>query len=202
MRKIEVFNRSKIREIARQIPNLLPKNYPYKIRDRALFCFLYLTGARVEEIVRGKKEVGVRKKDLEIVKVGGKDFLVVSLYTLKNRKHLIRKIPIPIHRERRLVKYVLRYVKNIKNEDEFLFNFTKQRAWQIIKKILSKYKKNYKHNKFMNANHFLRHCRLTHLVTIYDFTDQDLVSFAGWSNSLPATTYSHLRFKDLARKMA
>ncbi len=67
------------------------------MRDRALFCFLYLTGARVEEVVRGKKEVGVRKKDLEIVKVDGKDFLVVSLYTLKNKKHPIRKIPIPIH---------------------------------------------------------------------------------------------------------
>jgi hypothetical protein len=27
------------------------------------------------------------------------------------------------------------------------------------------------------------------------------VKYCGWTNSIPATTYSHLRFKDLARKM-
>jgi site-specific recombinase XerD len=195
-----VFGREKIIEIAKSIPSLYPKSYPYKERDRALFCFLYLTGARVDEIVEGKKKVGVKKKDLELAKINKKDFLVVSLYTLKNRKHPIRRVPIPIKREGILVKYVLDYVEKLDSE-QYLFPFTKQRAWQIIRSILEKYKKN-KKNKFMNANHFLRHCRLTHLVTIYDFTDQDLVQFTGWSSSLPATIYSHLRFKDLARKMA
>jgi len=51
-----VFSRDKIVEIAKSIPSLYPKSYPYKERDRALFCFLYLTGARVEEVVKGKKE--------------------------------------------------------------------------------------------------------------------------------------------------
>jgi site-specific recombinase XerD len=194
-----VFSRNKIIEIAKTIPSIYSKSYPYKERDRALFCFLYLTGARVEEVVMGKKKVGVKKKDLEFVKVGGKGFLVVSLYTLKNRKHPIRKVPIPIKREGVLVKYVLDYVEKL-NSENYLFSFTKQRAWQIIRFILDKYKRKSK-NKFMNANHFLRHCRLTHLVTIYDFTDQDLVRFAGWSSSMPAVVYSHLRFKDLARKM-
>jgi integrase len=194
-----VFSREKIVEIAKSIPKLYPTNYPFKERDRALFCFLYLTGARVEEVVRGKKKFGVKKKDLEVVKIDGKDFLVVSLYTLKNRKHPMRKVPIPIEKEGELVKYVLDYVKNL-NSDDYLFPFTKQRAWQIIRFILRKFKKKSK-NKFMNANHYLRHCRLTHLVTIYDFTDQELVKFAGWSSSAPAVVYSHLRFKDLARKM-
>jgi site-specific recombinase XerD len=194
-----VFGRDKIIEIAKTIPSLYPKSYPYKERDRALFCFLYLTGARVEEVVMGKKKVGVKKKDLELVKVGRKDFLVVSLYTLKNRKHPIRKVPIPVKREGVLTKYVLDYVEKL-NSENYLFPFTKQRAWQIIRFILDKYKRESK-NKFMNANHFLRHCRLTHLVTIYDFTDQDLVRFAGWSSSMPAVVYSHLRFKDLAKKM-
>lgn len=194
-----IFSREKIVEIAKSIPKLYQTNYPFKERDRALFCFLYLTGARVEEVVRGKKKLGVKKKDLELVKIDGKDFLVVSLYTLKNRKHPIRKVPIPIEKEGELVKYILDYVKNL-NGSDYLFPFTKQRAWQIVRFILIKFKKR-SNNKFMNANHFLRHCRLTHLVTIYDFTDQDLVKFAGWGSSAPAAVYSHLRFKDLARKM-
>jgi hypothetical protein len=82
-----------------------------------------LTGARVEEVVMGKKKVGVKKKDLELVKVGGKDFLVASLYTLKNRKHPIRKVPIPVKKKGVLTKYVLDYVEKL-NSENYLFPFT------------------------------------------------------------------------------
>ncbi len=190
----EVFKRNKIIEIVKSIPSLTKLKYPYKIRDRALFSLLYLTGSRIGETVRR-----VKKKDFEIIKLKDSQFLVVDLYTEKNRKHPTRRIPINMEREKDLVKYVLEYLE-ILNDEDILFHFTIQRAWQIVSKILIKYKK-VSRNKFLNANHFLRHCRLTHLVINYDFNDQDLVKYCGWTNSIPATTYSHLRYKDLARKM-
>jgi site-specific recombinase XerD len=190
----EVFKRNKIIEIVKSIPSLTKPKYPYKIRDRALFSLLYLTGSRIGETVRRLK-----KKDFEVIKIKHNQFLVVDLYTEKNRKHPTRRIPINMEREKDLVKYVLEYLELL-NDEDILFHFTIQRAWQIVSKILIKYKKISK-NKFLNANHFLRHCRLTHLVINYDFNDQDLVKYCGWTNSIPATTYSHLRYKDLARKM-
>jgi site-specific recombinase XerD len=190
----DVFRRSKIIEIAKEIPSLTKPKYPHKLRDRALFCLLYLTGARIGELVKRLK-----KGDFEFVSVRSKPFLIVELYTEKNRRHPIRKIPIPVEKEKQLIDFVTEYLDKLEG-DSVVFNFTIQRAWQITKNVLDNHKKKYK-NKFMNANHFLRHCRLTHLVTIYDFTDQDLVRFAGWTNSIPATTYAHLRYKDLARKM-
>jgi site-specific recombinase XerD len=191
---MRVFRRNKIIEVADAIPSLTPSKYPYKIRDRALFCLLYLTGARIGEIVKR-----VKKKDFELIKMQDKSFLVVELYTEKNRKHPIRIVPISMDKESALANYVLDYLNGLKSED-VLFNFTIQRSWQIIRHVFKRYKRVYR-NKFMNANHFLRHCRLTHLVTVYDFSDQHLVRFAGWSNSIPAVIYSHLRWKDLAKKM-
>jgi len=189
-----VFRKHEIIKVANSIPSLTPSNYPHKVRDRALFCLLYLTGARIGEVARRLK-----KKDFEAIKLRDSQFLVVDVYTEKNRKHPNRRVPISMEREKDLIKYVLEYLERLKDED-VLFPFTIQRAWQIVSKILIKYKKVSK-NKFLNANHFLRHCRLTHLVINYDFTDQDLVKYCGWTNSIPATTYSHLRFKDIARKM-
>jgi site-specific recombinase XerD len=189
-----VFRKHEITKIADAIPTLTSSNYPYKVRDTALFCLLYLSGARIGEVVKR-----LRKKDFETIKLKGSQFLIVDLYTEKNRKHPNRRIPVNMEREKDLIKYVLEYMELLSDED-ILFPFTIQRAWQIVSKILIKYKKVSK-NKFLNANHFLRHCRLTHLVVNYDFNDQDLVKYCGWTNSIPATTYSHLRYKDLARKM-
>jgi site-specific recombinase XerD len=150
-----VFGRDKIIDIAKSIPSLYPKSYPYKEGDRALFCFLYLTGARVEEGVMGKKKVGVKKKDLKLVKVGSKDFLVVSLYTLKNRKHPTRKVSIPVKRESVLVNYVLDYVEKL-NSENYNLRFHGPRLGQVC--------------------------------------------WVGLFHA--AVVYFHLRFKDLAKKMA
>lgn len=191
----QVFRKSKIIQIAREIPSLTKLDYPKKIRDRALFSLLYLSGGRIGEIVKILK-----KHDIEFVRFQNTNFMIVELFTEKNRRHPIRRVPINADRENILVSFVSEWL-DTKQDENIVFNITKQRAWQIVGAILKNYKQKSRTNKFMNANHFLRHCRLTHLVTMHDFTDQDLVQFTGWTNSIPATTYSHLRFKDIARKM-
>jgi hypothetical protein len=59
-----------------------------------------------------------------------------------------------------------------------------------------------KFNEFWGvAPHYFRHCRLTHMVTEFDFNDQELVKYAGWCDSKPAKWYMSLKTTDLQRKM-
>jgi len=164
-------------------------------RNSALFVLTYLTGARISEVLKR-----VKKKNIKIRKMRGKDYIVIErLYTAKRKKHPLRNQVIPIHKEMFLWKIVQDYADTLK-PDDILFPISYQRSWQILSKVISKYKEKSTTNKFMNACHYLRHCRNTHLVTIYDFNDQDLVKFNAWSDSKPATTYVHLRSLDIARK--
>ncbi len=188
-----VFGYEQVVSIARSVPNP---------RDRALFAIEFLTGARTTEIV------GRLRKD-QLVKryLAGEPFLVVEeLYTAKKPKHSSRKnpreryLPIPISRDGDLISLMQEYLDS-KSPDDVLFDISRQRAWQIISRIVSRYKEKSDYNRFMNANHFLRHCRNTDLIIRYNFTDADLRKWNNWSSTEPARAYEHLRTVDLARKM-
>jgi hypothetical protein len=45
--------------------------------------------------------------------------------------------------------------------------------------------------------HFFRKLRATHLATKHSFTDQQLVRFFEWSNSVPAAIYTKLNMEDI-----
>ena len=153
-------------------------------RDGALFVIEYLTGGRVSEII-GR----VQKKDLSIIKRDDKLFLQISnIYTEKNPKHPERELYSPINEEKKLVEILLNYAKKL-NDDDILFKMSRQRAWQIIGKIITNNKPKSLTNKFMNANHFLRHCRNTHLHKIYEFDVYDLKEWNEWSSIEPAGSY-------------
>lgn len=173
----EIWPQKKILLIAKIIPNL---------RDRTLFVLEYLTGGRVSEIVQR-----VQPTDFEVHAINNKKFLrVYNFYTAKNRKHPDRVLDIPIHKEGEFVDILQTYMQSLK-PDDFVFAMTRQRAWQIISKILLQYKPKSTTNKFMNGNHFLRHCRNTHLYRIYGFDQYDLMKWNGWSSTAPADKYVH-----------
>ncbi len=151
-------------------------------RDKALVSLLFLTGARISEVVKS-----VRKKDIRIKSLEGRDIVVFNIFTKKRRKALFRKIPVP--RNDRLLDSVMDYIRD-KKENDLLFDFTRQWALYLIKKYERRY-----------WLHLLRHSRLTELASEKDFTDQQLTAFAGWSDSRPSKFYVHLRWKDLARKL-
>lgn len=177
----------------------------YAGEDQALFNFCYLTGARVSEAL------ACRKGDIQIAKskeLG--DYLTVRLVTLKNKKVPIRNIPVPMRQlEERMAKHIFSYmeVENLGDLDR-IFNLTRTNAYNRLAKrtmkvpAIDKKKKEIipDYEKPMNP-HYLRHCRLTHLVQHYGFNELQLMRFAGWSNTNPAVVYVHLNWMDLAKVM-
>src|SRR3990172_772865 len=180
-----IWSQGKIRAVAKSIPN---------IRNRALFILEYLTGGRVGEIV-----CRVQKSDFEKIILNGVSFLQINnLHTEKNRKRPVRELIFPIEKEKMLIDMLYEYLDSV-NDDDILFNFTRQRAWQIIHPIILK-NKPIALQKTLNGNHYLRHCRNTHLALIYDFNEYELQEWNGWSDIRPARVYVHVKKKDIARK--
>jgi integrase len=186
------------------------------IRDRCLFILAYLTGGRISELVtyrkvtyktkevmvhgrpkvlydwssntKGDAVYGIRPKDISYIKEAGMDTLLIKIRNLKNKKKTIKRIPINPEKESMLISLFLPYVKSMP-EDHPVFPFSNNYAWMLLRK--------YGYNP-----HYLRHIRLTHLVQIYGYTDQELKEFAGWTDSRPATNYIKLNWSDLRRKMS
>jgi len=155
----------------------------HSVKTRALFIMLYLTAGRVTELVDGN----VKKSDIQLKY---KNNRAVMLIKMPNRKHKTRHwkdIPIPLDKEGVLIKLLNEYLKTRYTDDK-LFEFGKIRSYQLIRAATGW------------NNHWLRHLRLTHLVLNYDFNEQLLVRFAGWTNSLPAKEYMELRWTDILSK--
>jgi len=166
-------------------------------RNRALAAFIYLTGARISEILGTIKRIPdspdieiipIKKEDIEIIE--SDDLMIVhNVACLKRKDKLPRRtIPIIMSQERGFVDIFLSHFNDLQDEDN-LFNIKRKQAWNIINKELGIF------------CHFLIHERCTHLVTHKAFTDLDLKQFRGWSSTMMASTYTHLNYTDLARKM-
>ena len=185
------------------------------IRDKALASFIYMTDCRISEIVGCKKVVKnyikknkrfilnadgsrvyegsetkiilpLRKESIEFM-VEKKLFLVHNVPCLKRINEVPkRNIPVFVPLVPEFYEHFRVYYNTLQPEQP-LFSITRQRAWQIM-------------NKVGIYNHFLIHERLTHLVGQENLSDHDLKIFRGWSSTMPANHYVHLRWQDLAKK--
>jgi len=155
-------------------------NNQIDLRDRAFISFLYLTGARISEVLATIKD------DIDITD----DFIVIELITLKRRrmKNVKRIIGIPLNKEKDMINCFLRWLKFPSSSNK-IFPFSRMTGWNIVNKWLGVYP------------HILRHTRLTHLVSKHNFTNMDLMEWTGWRNINMTTIYIHLRWQDLAEKL-
>jgi integrase len=99
----------------------------YGLREVVFFGILFFTGLRISEIL------SLRKKDVNLTK----RVLIVRQLKKRSGQELIREVLIPSEKripelQGLLKEYVIREVKG---EDSRLFEFTRQRAWQLVKDL-------------------------------------------------------------------
>ncbi len=156
-------------------------------RTKALFVLGYLTGGRISELV-GEK--GVFKQGINRADRDGREIVLIDIVNLKNKKRHRKEIPVVIDREIEKKLFLLAYDYISKSYyDEPIFKFGKHWARKLLKKETG-----------INP-HFLRHIRATHLVIYYDFNEQLLRMFMGWSDTRPARHYMELRWTDMLQKL-
>jgi integrase len=157
---------------------------------RALMALHYLTACRNSE------PLDLRPKDIVEQIIHGRRFVVIqNIHNRKNENREWKTIPVPA--EDKLAQFIIRYIKGIKSES-FIFPSSYYGGLQPISKRWAH--ELCRKNLGMNP-HWLRHLRLTHLVTDKNFSENHLIMMAGWTDGRPGKHYIEMRWQDLAEKM-
>lgn len=157
-------------------------------RDRALFVMAYVTAGRIREVIRKKDKPSIRKSDFQIKIEEGRDILLINMRNQKHKSKKRKDIPVPLDLKENAIFWnmILEYLNTLSNNEE-LFPLSYQTAYDIL---TDKY-----HIDF--NPHWIRHIRLTHLVTEYNYGGFQLMVYAGWTDLRPAKNYLELKWKDL-----
>jgi integrase len=177
----------------------LPSGLTGKISDKmpkALIAVLYLYGMRVSEVVLGKDKSAnaIRKKDFQPLLEHDKPFLYLNnIPTLKRRgsqgSKYPRNIAITIEKEGEFVNILYDYLDTL-GDNDILFPFTRQRAFQICKVYDKKF-----------YPHYFRHARACHLAMIYKFSAYQIKTWFNHGSIASSEYYVHLSAHDLTRNM-
>jgi len=116
--------------------------------------------------------------------------LTCRFRNLKNRNVSVKNNVAKVVDESRIVGRALELLEGYGLEDE-LFPYTRQWIHRLFKLYAP----------FFVYPHFLRGCRLTHLVVRYNFNEQRLIKFAGWSDGRPARYYMSFSVLDMMDAM-
>lgn len=146
---------------------------------------LYYTGARAGELIQ------IKPDDIKVSK-DNPTFLEIRIHTEKNPHAPIRFVPV----DTVLEPDALQVFSTEHNNTTFPPhnpNILSNSFLRVMRKRFNEY--------WGVAPHYFRHCRLTHMVTKFDFNDQELVKYAGWCDSKPAKWYMSLKVSDLIKKM-
>jgi len=193
------------------------------LRDKALIATLYLTGARVQEIVQNYPFIEYRSRSYKdkngmdwyywISKSRDRDWRGLTLGQIEeveiDGKRIVLFKDVPIEK-RRDVKGILRRIIPVDydREKEFVDIIDRYCQHLIQDKSTALFptsRQNAWHiiKRFHPTwwCHLMRHWRLTDLAVKKNMTDIELKTFTGWKDTRPAAVYVHMQWEDLARKM-
>jgi len=183
------------------------ENAPLRDYEKAITYFLYLTGARASEA----NKVLIDDFDKKPNPTYSSTETIVHLPTLKNPSLIKREVTIPTYRP--IEKAMWRQVQLIgqrainKGLDR-LIPYNRFKIYRMTTKIkfpllVKRYEphQTVEIAEFKVNPHYLRHCRLTHLVDEYGLDAYELMQFAGWSNTNPASIYVNKSPLAVANKM-
>jgi len=216
LKKEDIPTRQEVLSTAQNIQN--PKH-------RALYIILYLTGARISEVVRQKYlRKAHYKKKIVTDPAGNKQYKVVTNRNKTPLQESVERIEINYRglrrnnfnweyvKKRRILVITLPTRKNKQTKKRRL-PIPQDKEKEFIELLLpylnrlepteplfnfgiAKAEQIIQKEAGMNP-HFLRDIRLTHMITIYRYNAYQLTKFAGWSDSRPAERYVKLAFEDL-----
>lgn len=156
---------------------------------KSAVAFQYGTGCRVGELVGAHGAPGICWGDTELT---GNGTLFVLVFTLKNRAHPIRQIPIT-KREQWIIDAAMEpWNGNPHVPGKKIIDYTVRTIENQVHKHLDLPDKPVK-------THSLRHSRLSHLVQMFNYPPAKWVKYAGHSDYRQFMRYTHLYREDLER---
>lgn len=168
------------------------------LRTKALASILYLTGARIGEIVKK-----IKMDHFHVSEENGQQYVIINgLHALKKRdptKTRRESIIINPRKDAYFWNIIKAYFETIKNKGEFLFNFKQRRGRQLINTLKIYYYEAYGPSNRMWP-HLLRHIRAQHLVDEKKYGMHYLKAFFNWSDLRPAETYTKIGFRHLMER--
>ena len=172
-------------ELARRISNMS------RLQDQALASFIYLTAARISEVLGNKDIDPLKAWQVEQEEEAGQVILVVqNLPMLKRRELYHRNVPITIKGNQPFSNYILEWMKseNLEGDDK-VFPISRVQTYRIFTDELELFP------------HCLRYLRLNHLMYRYSFNTAELQEFVGWGSANSSAGYVNLDWRHIARKM-
>lgn len=172
--------------------------------SRFLLTWLYLTGQRINEALR------LKRSDVSKQLIKNQEFIVVNSITLKNKSQPRRSIPIPLFgKEKEMSEFVWKRIENLSLDSMIFARLSRTNAWNLLAvgsiktMAIMPPDPTTKEQKLQEITlkiypHYLRHCKATHMASIYGYDLYKLMQFFGWSTPTVATIYATLNWRTLA----
>lgn len=174
----------------------------YKPPYDDLFRVLYLFGLRISEALLLKPTDFKHREHEE------EEYLICNTITEKNRQQPFRVLTaLQTYEDKQMVEEVNMFLENVEPGKRLFTNVPSRfaAAWHFRQQEVDVQAIDYKSKQMMYLEgfklhpHYLRHCRLTHLVTEYDYDVVQLTQFAGWTDFTPAMIYLQLNWRNLIK---